>query len=182
MRVTIEHREETAGLTGSTKHYFVDCRVQFTEEEQFIIQARDLFQLFLKVGYAIPPVTKSDVWATEAAFITSKFAMLVGFPMWSGAGLFGASGWSAIGFLLAFGGLAVYAYIKLMVRKEAKMIATDGQNITVKDLIAGKTITVYAYGPAELFMIEEDIKRQLLSLKHYLTQSVELRTRETTEL
>ena len=39
MRVTIEHRETTAGVLGKHKDCYVDCRVEFNEEENAIIKA-----------------------------------------------------------------------------------------------------------------------------------------------
>ena len=42
MRITFNHREETAGLTGNDHHYFLDCEVLFSEEEKAIVQTRGL--------------------------------------------------------------------------------------------------------------------------------------------
>ena len=43
MRVTIEHREQASGVTGKHKDCYVDCKVEFNEEERAIVKARDLW-------------------------------------------------------------------------------------------------------------------------------------------
>src|SRR5438132_2151850 len=42
MRVTIEHREHAAGVTGMTRNHYVDCTVEFSEEEKPIVGQRGL--------------------------------------------------------------------------------------------------------------------------------------------
>ena len=56
MRVTIEHREATSGVLGTHKESYVDCTVNFSEEERAIVQARDLYRegFFVRTSTPLP--------------------------------------------------------------------------------------------------------------------------------
>lgn len=56
MRVTIEHREATSGVLGKHTESYVDCTVQFSEEERAIVQARDLYRegFFVRTSTPLP--------------------------------------------------------------------------------------------------------------------------------
>ena len=38
MRVTIEHRESVSGIRAAHKDCYIDCQVEFSEEEKAIIK------------------------------------------------------------------------------------------------------------------------------------------------
>jgi hypothetical protein len=65
MRVTIEHREESAGILGSTKHHFVDCSVEFSEEEKAIIKRATSMLIILRsaLRYRLQPERPSPARA-----------------------------------------------------------------------------------------------------------------------
>lgn len=65
MRVTIEHRETTTGITGNHKDCYIDCRVQFSEEEKAIIKARDLYRQGITVRTSTPLPTKGALYGAE---------------------------------------------------------------------------------------------------------------------
>lgn len=54
MRVTIEHREATTGVLNSHKQSFVDCTVNFSEEERAIVKERDLYGQGFSVRTSTP--------------------------------------------------------------------------------------------------------------------------------
>jgi hypothetical protein len=56
MRVVIEHRQQVTGL-GSKISQFVDCTVQFSEEEKAIIKKRGLGDHIIVLDPPTPPPT-----------------------------------------------------------------------------------------------------------------------------
>src|ERR1700733_12241873 len=54
MRVTIDHRQQNTGL-GSTISQFVECTVQFSEEEKAIIRVRGLNDHIIVLDPPSPP-------------------------------------------------------------------------------------------------------------------------------
>ena len=63
MRVTIEHREQTAGVIGSKKDCYVDCTVEFSEEERAIIKERDLYREGFTVRTSTPVPSSTAFFA-----------------------------------------------------------------------------------------------------------------------
>ena len=66
MRVTIEHRETTTGMTGNHKDCYIDCQVEFSEEEKAIIKARDLYRQGFTVRTSTPLPTKRALSAPDS--------------------------------------------------------------------------------------------------------------------
>jgi hypothetical protein len=85
VRVTIQHREQVGGITGSRRDYYIDSTVYFSEEERAIIKARDLYREGISVKAATPP-------PTSAALGTSFTLSIAGPPMVIGGLLYGLFG------------------------------------------------------------------------------------------
>jgi hypothetical protein len=102
MRVTISHREETAGLGGQKRSYFVDCEVLFSEEEQAVIRNRGLGDNYISTESAIP--TGSGI----AAYTPPNTALRVGSRLCVIAGVIAVI---ASIFVSAAGGLAFLFFL-----------------------------------------------------------------------
>lgn len=181
MRVTIEHREESAGLNGSTKHHYVDCAVEFTEEEKAIIQARDLYNHNFTVGPAIPI-------SSGAAFIGSgllnslgRLGVVGGLILGLLSPFFGGATGTIAGFCI-FLGAGAWAYAAFVMRQQNKRVENPDQLIKVKDLVDRGRFTVYASSPAGAHAIDDDIRGALANTKQLITASAELKSKETFEL
>jgi hypothetical protein len=77
MRVTIEHREETSGLLRNHKEYYVDCRVEFSEEERSVIKERNLYRDGFTIRTSTPLPSKASFLGTIVMRLVSPF-MTVG--------------------------------------------------------------------------------------------------------
>src|SRR3990167_9638207 len=103
MLVTIEHREQAAGVTGAKRQYFVDCTVEFSEEERAIIKARDLYSHFLLLGRATPPESGGHFAGTLAMRGLGPLVILAGVVLGIVSAFTNSSG-DLAGFLF-FGGI-----------------------------------------------------------------------------
>src|SRR5437899_11055978 len=79
MRVTIEHREATTGIVRNHKDCYVDCKVEFSEEERAIIKARDLYGEGFTVRTSTPLPTKTAFFGTNIMRVIGRFMMIGGF-------------------------------------------------------------------------------------------------------
>jgi hypothetical protein len=175
MRVTIEHRETTAGVLGNHKDCFIDCRVDFSEEEKAIVKQRDLYGLDITVRAATPEPTKTQFFGTNVMRMIGRFLMIAGF-IWGLAG-----GGVPTGLLFFVGaGLEIYGWIRT--RAENKRFESGEQQITVKQLLNKPTFTVHAFDPAAAKGLELQVRDQLKYLKDAITDSAELRAKQTFEL
>lgn len=183
MRVTIEHREQSAGLTGSKRHYFVDCTVIFSEEEKAIIKQRALFDQSITVESDIP---------TTGNVVAESFVGNVGSRMLARllvlAGIVGAI-WSAIDPITVPGGipfalfltaLAIFIYRKYAERRSDNSLSE--RQITVRRLLKDPQFTVFADTPVLGQAYEERIRQQLVSLKNQIAASAEVPKKQTFEL
>ena len=181
MRVTIEHREATSGVLGTHKQSYVDCTVQFSEEERAIVQARDLYREGFFVRTSTPLPSSGSTLGT---------GLMRGFgPLLIVAGLL--YGMIVEGLAHAqtnFGAPALFLGIGLTVfgffrsRKEDKRFETDEQHITVKQLLDKPTFTVHAWNPAAAKGIDEDIRQNLAGLKSLIQNSAQIQAKQTFEL
>src|SRR5262249_36562138 len=78
MRVSITHRESAAGLSGTKRHYYLDCEVLFSEEEKAIIAARSLSNQFLTLHPAVPPPPRVPHFRGPAVARRGRWARLRG--------------------------------------------------------------------------------------------------------
>lgn len=175
MRVTIEHREATSGVLANHKESYVDCTVHFSEEEQAIIKARDLYREGFAVRTSTPLPSQSSLWGTGLMRFAGPF-MIVGGFFW------GVAGGGNLAGLILFAGIGFVIYGWLRSRKEGKRFESSDQEITVKQLLNDPTFTVHAWNPAAAKGIEEEIREHLTSLKAVIANSAEIKAKQTFEL
>jgi hypothetical protein len=173
MRVTIEHREQTTGVVKNHKDCYVDCKVEFSEEERAIIKARDLYGEGFTVRTSTPLPTKTAFWGTNIMRVIGRVLMVGGFI----AGVAGTN----YGFLFFVGvGLEIYGWIRT--RSEDKRFESDEQTISIKQLLSNPGFTVHAWNAGLAKGIEEEIREHLVSLKGLVKDSAQLQAKQTFEL
>jgi hypothetical protein len=175
MRVTIEHRETTAGVLGNHKDCYVDCSVAFSEEERAIIKTRDLSGEAFTIRASTPLPSKTQFFSTNAMRMIGRIMMVAG-VIWGIAG-----GGTPTGLLFFVGaGLEIYGWIRT--RTEDKRFSSDEQQITIKQLLNKPTFTVHAWNAAGAKVIEEEIRENLIGIKNLIQNSAELKAKQTFEL
>jgi hypothetical protein len=178
MRVNIEHREQVVGASGKGRNYFIDYRVQFSEEEKAIIQARALQDRVVIDAYLRPP--------PPPIFKSTPFWMRVSAPLVVLAGiivvirsLFTHSGEDLGGLLLLAGG-GMWVFGALGVSKE--QAPWELEPITVGALLSPHPLSIYAADPASAKVVDENFREALVGLKQLVSASAELRGKETFDL
>lgn len=174
MRVTIEHREQTSGLAGH-KDSYVDCTVNFSEEERAIIKERDLYREGFTVRTSTPLPTGSSMLGTGLMRFVGPF-MIVGGFIWGLAGSGTPAG------LIVFAGIGFVIYGWFRSRKEDKRLETSEQQITIKQLLGTPTFAAHAPNPAVAKVIEDDIRENLVGLKNLIQNSAQVQAKQTFEL
>jgi hypothetical protein len=175
MRVTIEHREATTGVLNNHKDCYVDCSVNFSEEERAIIKQRDLYSQGFTVRTSTPLPKRSSMLGTGLMRSVGSIMIVVG-VIWGIAG-----GGTPTG-LLVFAGIGFVVYGWLRSRKEDKRLETSEQEITIKQLLNKPDFTVHGWNPAAAKGIENDIREHLVSLKNLIKDSAEIQAKQTFEL
>lgn len=171
MQITINHREESVGLTGRQRNYFLDCDIVFSEEERATIDARALHQHSFEVSGAQPSRSRSHF--IGAGFLRG-FAPIVGI----------------IGIVLAFfsaiGGLLIVAAIGMFIAGFVMDRRPKGeappQHLTLGRLLNNPRITIYAYDPAEAARVDDELRETLTAIKDRLIVNAEVRAKQTFEL
>jgi hypothetical protein len=175
MRVTLEHREATTGLLNNHKECYVDCTVNFSEEERAIVKQRDLYGEGFSVRTSTPLPSGRSIWGTGLMRFAGPF-MIVGAFIW------GLAGGGNLAGLTLFAGIGFVVYGWLRARKEDKRIVSDEQHITVKQLLSKPAFTVHAWNPAAAKGIENDIREHLVFLKNLIKDSAEIKAKQTFEI
>lgn len=181
MRVTIEHREESAGLTGSTKHHYVDSTVEFSEEEKAIIKARDLYNHNFTVGPATPISSEAAFIGSGALNSLGRLGVIGGFVLGLLSPAIGGASGTIAGWCIFLGAIA-WIYAAVTMRRQDKRISNPDQVIKLRDLLNSGRFTVYAASPARAQDIDEEIRGALTYAKQLITASAELKAKQTFEL
>lgn len=181
MRVTIEHRETPSGVLGNHRDCYVDCSVNFSEEERAIIKARDLYRDGFTIRTSTPLPSKTQFFSTNVIRIVGLFMAIGGMLRGIYEGLAHVPT-NSIGGPMFFIGLGLFIWGWFRTRKEDKRFELSEQEITVKQLLTQPTFTVHGWNPAAAKGLEETIRENLVSLKNLIQDSAEVRTKQTFEL
>jgi hypothetical protein len=175
VRVTVEHREKTSGLLQNRKEYYVDCRVEFSEEERSIIKERNLY----RNGF---PIRTSTPVPGQASILGTMIMRLVSPLMIVGGIIYGIAGGGGLSGLLVLGGIGLFIAGWIREHRQDRRLATDEQFVTINQLLDNPTFTVYAGNPAAARGFEEDVRENVTDLKQLIKNSAELRNKQTFEL
>lgn len=181
MRVTIGHREESGGISGQRRTYFVDCTIEFSEEERAIIKARDLYRHNIVVLAATPLPSRTAVVGIGFMRTVGVLCTIAG-PAIGIVGGFTKSGGEGLGFALLFGGLAMMIFGKRRANQQDHRLVQPEQSVTVSQLLSKPRFVVHALDPAHAKFVDSDIRARLLELKKIIRGSAELQTAQTFEL
>ena len=173
MRVTIEHREEAAGLSGNKRNYFVDCSIEFSEEEKAIIEARALHDSIVTSGFTAAPV---GLVKGESPYWLRGVAPLMIF----GGFIFGVLGGGSLAGLFVFGGIGFLIYGYIAPRLHEKQ--SSERFISVRDVLRDRSFSLYAAMPASAKQLDENLREQLVALKSMIAGSAEIAEKQTFEL
>jgi hypothetical protein len=175
MRITIEHRESVSGVLAAHKDCYIDCQVDFSEEERAIIKARDLYREGFSVRISTPLPKGSSMLGTGLMRSVGPIMIVVG-VIWGIAG-----GGTPTG-ILVFAGVGFVVYGWLRSRKEDKRLQTSEQEITVKGLLSNPRFTVHAWNPAAAKGLDQDLRDNLAALKQLISNSADIQAKQTFEL
>jgi hypothetical protein len=181
MRVTIEHREETSGVIRNRKDCYVDCKIEFSEEERAIIKAHDLYREGFSVRTSTPLPTQTAFWSTNIMRYIGRL-MLVGGLFYGlfGEGLAGIKTNIAAPIFFAGIGLSIWGWLRS--RREDKRFESSEQEVTIKQLLSHPALILHAWNPAAAKVLEDELREHLVSLKNLIQGSAELRAKQTFEL
>jgi hypothetical protein len=174
MRVTIEHREETSGLLRNHKECYVDCTVEFSDEERAIIKTRDLYNNSFDVRTSTPVVGDVAFYGFALLRIPARFMIMGGLVCI----VFNVEPWG----YLFFVGVPLEIYCWWTQRKQDKRMDSDQQRITIKRLLTNPHFTVHAWNAGAAKGVEQGIREHLLDMKGNITTSAQLQTKQTFEL
>jgi len=181
MRVTINHREESAGLTGGTKHHFVDCNIEFSEEEKAIIRGRDLKDTNFTVPSAAPLPSQAAYVGSGLLNSLGRLGVVGGFILGIISAFTGGALGTIAGMMMFFGAI-LWAWAAFSSRSQNKAIENRDQVIRLGDLLSHGSFTCHAANPAYAKSIEDEIKENLASVKQIIRDSAELQKTSTFEL
>lgn len=181
MRVSITHRVED-GLLPSTKHYYVDCTVLFSEEEKAIIRTRGLGSHYIVTDPDSPPPAAMLNMIARLLKIFAPMVFVGGCTAGIGVTLAdrnhtadaiaGSSFLSAIAMLL--GGIALSRYVRLAERPQ--------QAITLSRLLSNPHFFIWAFDNARAKAVDLELRDTLASLKNGLLVNRDIVPAETFEL
>jgi hypothetical protein len=187
MRVVIDHRELLTGL-GSKISQFVDCTVQFSEEEKAIIKKRGLNDHIIVLDPPTPPPTYREYMTAGILQGFAPLFAIIGLGLIfysvfqginSGRGV--SSGAPEFGAFLLFGSPIGWAVGFLMDRSMDIRFTHPKQHVSVRSMLT-RYFTVYSPDPAYSDLVVEQIKERLTFLKLVISGSAEPRQRQTYEL
>jgi hypothetical protein len=186
MRVVIEHRQVVTGL-GSKISQFVDCTVQFSEEEKAIVKKRGLGDHIIVLDPPTPPPAYREYmtagilqgFAPLFAMIGLALIFFTVFDTLSGGRNSGSTG--LFGVLLFVGSPIGWAIGFLMDRSMDIRFTHPKQHVSIRSMLAGP-FTVFSPDPAYSDLVVDQIRERLTFLKLVISGSAEPRQRQTYEL
>jgi hypothetical protein len=180
MRVTTEHRQQTTGL-GSSQSQFVDCLVQFSEEEKAIIKVRGLYDHVIVIDPPSPPPTYREYMTAGILLAFSPLVGIIGFGLFLSS-VFTGGGYAVLGgFLFFFGSPIAWATGFLMDRSMDIRFKHPKQHVSIRSMLAAP-FTVYSPDPAYSDLVVDQIRERLTILKYTISGSADERQKQTYEL
>jgi hypothetical protein len=179
MRVVIEHRQQVTGL-GSKISQFVDCTVQFSEEEKAIINTRWLVDHIIVLDPPSPPPTYREYMTAGILQGFAPFFTIIGLGLLVSS-IFNRGQFAELGWLLLFGSPIGWAVGFLMDRSMDIRFTHPKQHVSIRSMLAAP-FTVFSPDPAYSDLVVDQIRERLTFLKLVISGSAEPRQRQTYEL
>lgn len=180
MRVTIEHREQPSGMLGNHTECYIDCNVEFSEEERAIVKARNLYREGFMIRASTPQVTRVGFWGSGLMRIAGRVLIVVGIlrALYEGFGHV-PTNYGVPLFVLGIV-LEVWGFVRQ--RRANKRMDNPDQEISIKQLLSNPRFTVHTMNAAVSKVFEDEIRENLTGLKNLIQNSADLRTKQTFEL
>jgi hypothetical protein len=179
MRVVTEHRQQVTGL-GSKISQFVECTVQFSEEEKAIIKKRGLGDHIIVLDPPTPPPTYREYMTAGILQGFAPFFAIIGLGLLISS-IFNRGQFAELGWLLLLGSPIGWAVGFLMDRSMDIRFTHPKQHVSIRSMLAGP-FTVHSPDPAHSDLVVDQIRERLTFLKLVISGSAEARQRQTYEL
>jgi hypothetical protein len=181
VRATITHRVED-GLLPSTKRYYVDCTVLFSEEEKAIIRTRGLGSHYIVADPETPPPGAGTGTVGRLLIAVSPLVFLSGCIAGIGMTLAGRNhaGDSAAGFSF-FAALALFLGGATL-KRHVRIAEQPQQTIMLSRLLVNPSFFVFAVDNARAKAVDVELRDTLARLKEGLFVNRDIVAAETFEL
>lgn len=184
MQLKTEYREEAVGILKGTKHHYLVCHVDFSEQERAIAQERGVYDLFVTVPAGTPPPTRAGDFKSMlmrwAGIILAPLGLLFTCDQYlAPAHMEGAGATPA---LMLVAGVALVAIGKWRDIQATRREANPDQTLTVRRLLTNPDFAVHAYSLAEARSFEEVVRNELGSLAQAIRANAAVPERNTYEL
>ena len=179
MRVIIDHRQQNTGL-GSTISQFVECTVQFSEEEKAIIRVRGLNDHIIVLDPPSPPPSYREYMTAGILQGFAPLFAIIGFGLLLSS-FFNRGQYAEIGGLLLFGSPIGWAIGFLKDRSMDIRFTHPKQHVSIRAMLAGP-FTVFSPDPAYSDLVVEQIRERLALIKYIISGSADPRQKQTYEL
>ena len=165
VRASIEHKGHY-GFLGFNPQFILHLDLQFSNEERAIIRTRALqeYVFDLSPGFLAGSEGGFSPAALAAFGIAGFWLFFAG--IWVGllSALFPALG--VLSFLMIFGGPVLFWYAFVAKRRAEGGIV---KQVTVGYLVENPVLGVRAFNPAQAATLDENIRKRLANLKHFLS-------------
>lgn len=176
MRISFKHHQEQTGTLRNKAETFIDCTVEFSEEEKAIIKLRSLEREGITTWQAVPPPDAIEAGGLDALRYIA--------PAMAGIGLvLGIATNSAPPAYLLFAGLGLWAFY-FWRRQRLHKIFKQGptRTITIKEILSHPTFTVWARTPLDAKVAEQNLRDEFTRIKSLITESSSIQDASTFEL
>src|SRR5579863_7011621 len=171
MRLTTEYREKAKGLSGSKEYYLV-CALEFTQEEQTVIQERGLYDYELYLPASSAPPTRGYDFVSMLMRAVGIVLMPVGLVVSCAAGLTQSGGpLSGLALFAAVGGIVLFFVGKNRDKEATKRVEEDLKAYKLRYLLPKCSFQAYASSITEAQEHETYIRGALAFLAEKLRAS-----------
>jgi hypothetical protein len=182
MRLTTEYREKAKGLSGSKEYYLV-CALEFTQEEQTIIQERGLYDYELYLPASSPPPTRGYDFVSMLMRVVGVALVPIGLVVSCAAGLTQSGGpLSGLALAAALGGIVLFFVGKNRDNEATKRLEEDFRGYKLRYLMPRVTFQAYAPSITEAQEHEAHIRGALAFLAEKLRASTAVPEKNTYEI
>jgi hypothetical protein len=176
MRVTLDHRQ---AASGGDKHHFIDCSIEFSQEERAIIKQRGLHEHGFTVPSANPIPTNARIRNMFFVRILGVVLVVAAITMRFGGFSANVSGLAGV---VAGLGIAAWVYGVWVDRRMGKAIDNPEQRVEISKLLNGSGFTVAAVSAAHAKTLESEIREHLATLKTFIAENAALPGKQTFDL
>ena len=170
MRALIEHRGHY-GFFGFRPEFLLHLDIQFSNEERAIIKTRALQDYVFNLSPGILAGSESG-HSREVlmALAAGGFSLFVGGILVAFLAAI-APAFGPLALLMLFGGPVLFWYAVVARRRSEEGVL---KQVTIGYLVDHPRIAVRAIDPGQATVLDENVRRRLANLKHFLTATHEL--------